>query len=154
MDPLSVAASCLAVVSFASKTMSALVSTLYDIERTSRSLEGLAGTLQEIERTLEACQNTVEGRVERSVECPSILSLHSEVFATCQQLSRSWQYMEQKLPKNNMGRRDDTKALAETCIRLIQSWQSSDMSVEPIFWKLQRWTMVSGHHENEDITNY
>jgi hypothetical protein len=127
--------SIISLILLSSTIVSAITSTQYDIERTSRLVKNLSGSFRALERKLDIYRGAVEPLAKSAKHSSHYLSLRSDLEAACRQF-------------NGLILRIDAICIGQTnhgdtCARLIKRCQLDDIRIEPAFWKLQKWTMVS-----------
>jgi hypothetical protein len=75
--------------------------------------------------------------------CERMLSFDTEELAQCRQLIRSKQFWARRPLGSDTGREATVRTLKGTCEKLVSCWQSDYGQKEPMFWRLQRWILVS-----------
>jgi hypothetical protein len=146
MDPLSVVAAIVSLVSFSN----AVISTQYDIVRAKRSsiqssgrLDSLLASSRRLKQAIQVHTDITKHLTDRLEACARTMSLRSDVASSCWQLARSKESQGWMTREGDSRGWEDTRPLEETCTNLMHCVQSESSRTEPAFWKLQSWIMVS-----------
>jgi hypothetical protein len=159
---IGLAGNIISFLSVSSSLFGAVTSTQYDIERISRSVKDILEDVRAVEHKVNIYRDAV-GSLEKSAELSRhYVCLGSEMDATCRQISGSKFSLPQRLvdlarggSDNSRGYLDGSRMLwidairidqnkdGDTCAGLKNLCRMDDIRLDPAFWRLQRWTMVS-----------